>query len=232
MTAIYKGFYKDNLGTQAIEIENDFNNLTLAIDGVVFTGSEFDNLSIDDPSLYTADQLARFTFLKTPIYNTDRFAETLCNCSFELVIPQLIIDKLNNSQFYADLKIEYTLGNIRSDKPGKGIDYENVELSLAIAGNVYTGASGYFESSFDAISNQIADQYQLKNCYGCMYGDYSVYGQSAFGAMLCFRNQKEEYRKVTNKDTYMELAAPEMYVQEIYCCDQYEIREKGAGYRG
>jgi hypothetical protein len=230
MTEIYKGLYKDSLGTCEIEVENDFNTLTTKIDGVVFSGSEFDGLSVDDKSKYTDEQLARFTFLRTPIYQTDRFEETLCNCLFEIVVPQVIIDKLNGIQLYSDLKIEISLGNIRN--PGAGIEYEHVTLSLAIAGRIYTGTSDYFESSFDAIRDQIKDKYQLKNCYGCMYGDYSVYGQSSFGSMLCFRNQKEAYGKVTSKATYMELDAPYWHVQEIYCCDQYEIRKKGAGYRG
>ena len=65
-----------------------------------------------------------------------------------------------------------------------------------------------------------------------MYGDYSVYGQSSFGSMLCFKNQKEEYSKVRTKAEYLKLGAPERYVQEVYCCDHYEIRKKSVGYRG
>jgi hypothetical protein len=232
MTEIYKGLYKDSLGAREIEIKNDFDTLTTEIDGVVFCGSEFDDLSVDDKSKYTDNQLARFTFLKTPIYQTDRFCETLCNCSFEIVVPQVIIDKVNNIQFHSDLKIEISLGNVRNEQPGKGIESENVTLSLAIADKIYTGTTEYFEDSFDNIRDQIRHKYQLKNCYGCMYGDYSVYGQGSFGTMLCFKNQKAEYSKVTNKDEYMELAPPCRHVQEIYCCDQYEIRKKGAGYRG
>src|ERR1044072_5580484 len=120
MTAIYKGLYKDNLGTREIEFINDFNTLTTEIDGVVFSGSEFDDLSVDDKSKYTDKQLERFTFLKTPIYKTDRYLETLCNCLFKIVAPQVIIDKLTNTQFYTDLTIEISLGNAR-DRPGGGI---------------------------------------------------------------------------------------------------------------
>ncbi len=123
MTEIYKGLYKDSLGTRIIEIENNFNTLVTEIDGVVFSGSEFDDLSVDDKSKYTDKQLAGFTFLRTPIYQTDRFVETLCNCLFEIAVPQVIIDKFNNVQFYSDLKIEISLGNVRNE-PGRGIEYE------------------------------------------------------------------------------------------------------------
>lgn len=231
MTVTYKGFYKDSLGTCAIEVENDFSTLTTEIDGVVFIGSEFDDLTVDDQSKYTAEQLARFTFLRTPIYQTDRFVETLCNCSIEVVLSQVVIDKLNNTEFSSDLTIKNSLGSPRS-KPGTGIDQESVTLSLAIAGSIYTGTSSDFEGAFDGIFKQIKDKYHFKNCYGCLYSDYSVYGQSTFGSMLCFKNQKEEYSKVTTKDEYLKLGAPERYVQEVYCCDQYEIRKERVGYRG
>jgi hypothetical protein len=231
MTEIYKGSYKDSSGTCAIEVENDFNHLTIAIDGVVFIGSEFDDLTVDDRSKYTAEQLARFTFLRTPIYQTDRFIETLCNCSIEVVMPQVVIDRLNTTEFYADLTITNSLGKPRPEQ-GRGIDHESVTLSIVIAGTEYTGTGNDFEGAFDGVFKQVRDKYHFKNCYGCLYSDYSVYGQSTFGSMLCFRNQKDEYSKVTTKNEYLKLGPPDGYVQETYCCDQFEIRKEGVGYRG
>ena len=55
--------------------------------------------------------------------------------------------------------------------------------------------------SFYAIPIHGTDKF--KNCYGCMYGDYSVYGQSGFGSMLCYVNQKDEYIKVRTKEDYL-----------------------------
>ncbi|MBO9636187.1 MAG: hypothetical protein J7578_24000, partial [Chitinophagaceae bacterium] len=151
MTANYKGIYKDSLGARKIEIKNDLYTLTTEIDGVVFSGSEFDDLSVDDKFKYTEQQLSRFTFLKTSIYQTDDFSETLCNCSFEIIVPQTIIDKLNNIQFVADVKIEVVLGNTRSENPGSGIEYNKVTLSLTIAGKIYSGQSEHFEGAFNNI---------------------------------------------------------------------------------
>jgi len=227
----YKGLYKDSFGTLEIEIENDFNMLSMELDGVEFRGPEFADICIVDKSKYSDTQLKRFTFLSMSVYQTNIIVESLCNCSFETVVPQVIIDKLNHSEFYADLMIEYSLGNVRP-KPRGGLDHDQVKLTLTINDKLYSGTGGYMEEAFDHIRGQIADKYQLKNCYGCMYGDYSVYGQSSFGSMLCFLSQKEKYNKVTNKHEYMELDAADRHVQEIYCCDKYEIRKRGAGYRG
>lgn len=232
MTEKYRGQYRDNQGSVDIIIENNFDTLVTEIDGIVFSGSDFNDLCIDNKSRYTDKQLARFTFLRTPIYQTHQISESLCNCSFEISVPQNIIDKLTNIQVYTYLKIEISLGNSRNEMPGAGIEAESVTLSLTITGEIFSGTSDCFELSFDQIRDQIKDKYQLKNCYGCMYGDYSVYGQGSFGTMLCFRNQKAAYNNVTTKSEYMELGPPDRRVQEIFCCDQYENRKNGAGYRG
>ncbi|WP_337085135.1 DUF6304 family protein [Elizabethkingia anophelis] len=226
----YKGTYTDDFGTTAIIVENDFETLYAEIDGVKFSGSEFADLFIIDKSNYTDQQLKRFTFFSVPILNKSIVEEALCHCIFEIVVPQLIIDKTNNSEFYADLKIEYSLGIA---KPNGGLEDEKVKLSLIIEDKFYTGTSGLIEGAFDQIRNQFEDKYQFKNCYGCMFGDYSVFGQSGFGTMLCFVTEKEKYKAITNKWEYMELPTNDVTnVQEIYYCNKYEIRKTGAGYRG
>jgi hypothetical protein len=229
----YNGTYTDNFGTTGIIIENDFKNLYTEIDGVKFSGSEFAGLFIIDKAKYTDGQLKRFTFFSTPIYNTTAIVEEgLCNCVFNVSIPQLMIDKRTGSEFYINLKLEYLVGNAKP-KPKGGIDDEKINLFLVIEDNLYAATSGLLEGAFDQIRKQLKDKYHFKNCYGCMFGDYSVYGQSGFGTMLCFVAQKENYKKITGKNEYMELAKDEIAtVQEIYCCDKFEIRTPGAGYRG
>ncbi|WP_411897543.1 DUF6304 family protein [Elizabethkingia occulta] len=226
----YNGIYTDNSGTTAVIVENDFKNLYTEIDGVKFSGSEFSDLSVDDKTKYTEQQLQRFTWSKTHVYNSEIVREELCNCTFEILVPQLIIDKTTGSEFYSDLKIEYLLGNA---EPDGGIEDERISVSLTIEGNLYIGIGDLMETALDDIHSQFGESYHFKNCYGCLYGDYSVYGQSAFGTMLCFAAQKEKYKKVTNKQEYMDLETDGIItVQEIYCCSQYEIRRAGAGYRG
>lgn len=44
--------------------------------------------------------------------------------------------------------------------------------------------------------------------------------------MLCYA--KEKYKQVSNKQEYMELTNDHKQVQEIFCCDEYEIRKTGA----
>ena len=227
----YYGTYADDFGTTDICIINDFKNLFLEINGVQFKGREFSDLAIINKHIYSDRQLERFTLIKTAIYNTDLIEETLCSCIFKVIVPQLIIDKEKCCELYSDLEIEYSLGDIRP-MPTGGLEFEKVKISLVLDEKIYTGVSDFIEIAFDQIRNQFQGKYHFKNCYGCMFGDYSVFGQSSFGAMLCFVNQKDKYKEIATKSEYMKLAPADKQVQEIYLCNRYKIRKNGIGYRG
>jgi hypothetical protein len=228
---IYTGTYTDPFGSTEIRICNDFQILSCTIDGVLFEGGEFSGLTIIEKENYSTEQLKRFSFLKTQIYNSDRFIETLCNCSFNITIPQIIIDKAKQKDREIDLQIEYSLGNARPNL-NAGIEHETMKLSLVIDYKTYTSVGDYMEVALDQLKNQFNNQYHFKNCYGCMYGDYSVYGQSAFGTMCCLVKQKDVYLTVKTKQDYLKLSMDVDTVQEIYLCNNYEIRKPNTGYRG
>lgn len=225
----YKGTYTDHFGTIDIIVENDFSTLSCEIDGVRFSGGQLSDFEANNK--YTAEELTRFTFYEVPIYNSDRSVQMLCNCIFRIIIPQIIIDKSSNTTVDVDLKLEYSLGKPRQ-LPGQGIEHEYIKASFIINGQNFEGTGEYVEAVFDQISKQFNDRYQFKNCYGCMFGDYSVYGQSGFGGMLCYVLQKEEYLKVKTKNEYTVLSGEISMVQETYICEKYEPRKPGTGYRG
>ena len=52
------------------------------------------------------------------------------------------------------------------------------------------------------------------------------------GTMGCFKMQKCQYLAVKNKDDYMRLDDVEFCLQEIYCCEDYNMRDRNVGYRG
>ena len=100
-------------------------------------------------------------------------------------------------------------------------------------GELFKSEGDFFESLFEGIQNQFNGRYILKNCFGCLYSDYSVYGQGALGSMICFVRQKDEYVKVKNKSEYEgNLTGDYDIVQEIFRCDKFQARRKGTGYRG
>jgi hypothetical protein len=227
----YYGTYKDRFGETEIIVSNDFKILSLEIDGVKFSGPEFSGLAIIDKEKYSSSQSDRFSFFPANIDPEKEDYPTLCDCTFNILVPQMIIDTKTQKLFSVNLSIHYHLGKERTKSRG-GLEVEEVAISLEIFGKKYNGTGGYIEEAFDQIKDQFSDEYKFKNCYGCLYSDYSVYGQSSFGTMLCFVNQKEKYLKVKNKNDYLKLHSDFQQVQEIYCCSAYEIRRRGTGYRG
>lgn len=223
--ATYNAYYTDSTGRVAVIIENDFQLLSLKIEGVKFEGSGFNSLSIIDKKSYSNEQLQRFALRPIQVWNRDNNTtytdEELSNFSLKFVIPQIIIDVVNGRVFSADLLLNYSLNSTN----------ESFAVTLTVGEIDYIGRGDCIEIAFDQINNQFANKYRFKNCYGCMFGDYSVYGNDSFGTMLCFSNQKQEYCETNSKASYMELAPPRDAVQEIYCCPDYVIRRKGVGYR-
>lgn len=231
----YFGTYTDSTGTTAIVIENDFTQLYTSIDGVMFAGTEFSTMAVINKASYSSEQLKRFTFHKIPISSKSgtNIEETLCECVFHFPIQHILINPYNNEETITALDIKCTIG--KENPKTKGLEYENVSLSLSKRQFTFTGSGEVFEIAFDRLkaNMQHAKQaYGFKNCYGCLYGDYSYLGADSFGSMQCYIRQKEEYLKVKNKAEYMQLSSDFDWVQETYCCDQYAMRLQGTGYRG
>ncbi len=228
----YVGSYKDSKGSIPIIVENDFKTLSCEINGVRFYGNELSDLSVDNKLKYTDRQLERFTFFAIPIYNTNEVVQVLCDCSFSFVVPQTLVDAINNIDVNVEIEIGCFLAK-RDPQMTNQHESDKYLLSLILNERKYYAKSDHIEDALLQIQNQFDHKYFFKNCFGCMYGDYSVYGSSAFGSMICYSNQKEEYKRVTDKDEYMNLDASNCErVQEIYCCEEFELRENGAGYRG
>ena len=93
-----------------------------------------------------------------------------------------------------------------------------------------------FKKLDNAKINLINIEYKFKNCYGCLYSDYSPYGVGFFGSMLCFKEQKSNYLKVSNnfsKKDFFDLMEKGCHnVPETFCCNDFNIRKRGTGYRG
>ncbi|HET9505279.1 MAG TPA: DUF6304 family protein [Hymenobacter sp.] len=229
----YVGTYKDAFGVVDIIIHNTFEKLSTKIGAVEFEGSEFDALAIIDKQLHSVQQLERFTLSQTEILGTDNFVEEICNCTFNVIIPQFIINSVIQEEIVVNMNIEYVLGDKRPIHLGGGLEFEKIYLSFQIFDESFKSEGGYFESIFEDIQSQFNGRYALKNCFGCLYSDYSIYGQGALGSMLCFVRQKEAYLKVKDKSEYMEKLTDDYdIVQEIFLCNKFQARRKGTGYRG
>ena len=230
---VYFGTYTDAKGSMKLKIKNDFSCLYAEIEGLILQGREFSDLTPINLEAYSSAVLERFTWLETPMLNSQASSLSLCNCSLSLPIEQKLIDTETGRVFAVNLALTYELG-APNPKPPFGLSFESVHLRLEFQGQLYQGRGDFMEIALDQIQQAFGQRYRFKNCYGCKYGDYNVYGQASFASMFCFLNQKQAYLNVESKMDYIKLWDLEKpnQVQEIYVCQHYEPRFKGLGYRG
>lgn len=219
----YQGLYKHNGVIIPIKLCNNGKELSVEIEGRLFVGSEFTDLTYHG-DLFDLDS-SIFTL-------TDDGYSALCYCQIELFIPQVLSVENGNNKI-VDLCLCTTIGAFDFEK--STITEEAIVLSLSLNEETYIGKGDTIEVAFDQLTMRLPKGETFVNCYGCLYGDYSVYGNSTFGTMLCFKHVKSEYQAVRGKDEYMDLC--EDYsdklevVQEIHCCESFVMRGCGGAYR-
>lgn len=215
---IYPAKYIDKNGEFEMTIRNDFKILQMNVRGVEFSGRDF-------VSLYPEEE--------TDISKLETFAfaqDFLCDCKIEFEMPLEIITE--DKSIVGNLSVFIELG-----KPNeKGwTERDDVFLVLKYQDKVFRseGTSEWFEDELLDIQDQLPANHKLKCCFGCAFSDYSVYGHGFFGDLMCYRKNKEKYKKVRDKKQYIEVMGYLTEdVQETYFCEEFEIRKAGAGYRG
>ena len=214
----YPGTYSDDHGLEVIEITNDGDELRLRVRDVEFYGSDFDGLEPEESTAPTL--LEQFT-----LNHRD-----LCACTLSWKMPITILEQ--GSEQHGHLDVTLLLG---PPAPNGGIDREELSLTLRYDNHCIesSGTSGWFEDELASIASQLPSGASMKNCFGCLYADYSPYGHGLFGSMMCFDDARSEYLAVRSKDDFLDLH--DRYtriVQETFCCPSFTRRVPGTGYRG
>lgn len=214
----YTATYIDSHGSEEIFIFNDGETLQTIIRGFEFSGDDFD--SLEPSNDITPEQLKTFTL----------YCNALCSCEIKCEIPIPIYDKGQHK--LGNLVMALYLGQ---PTPRRGLDREELSLVLhydskRLAGS---GESGWFEDELVQIQKQLPSGVFMQACINCLYSDYSPLGHGLFGTMMCFRNIKQEYLKVTNKGEFWSVHNQyDRFVQETYLCSEFQRREPNTGYRG
>jgi hypothetical protein len=214
----YHTKYSNNHFSEETTIKNDGEILSLLIRGLEFTGNDFDSLS-------PIEELAPEQQKYLPLWD-----DCLCSCCIECEIPILIYDQCQETS--GKLFIRLDLG---APAQNGGLDFAKLKIALEHKSHIIAGSgkSGWFEDELLEIQSQLLNDVYMKACINCLYSDYSPYGHGLFGCMMCFRNLKSEYIKVTTKQEFWSVHDRyDRMVQEIYLCSHFERRVPGIGYRG
>ena len=250
---IYKAHFKDenhDLDIDIVNSESGYDSLSFEIDGVRFIGNPFD-FELYEPEKNDVDALP-FAILKdggnTRSDGTKSgYYYCLQRYELEITIPVKIVRRCDNMDMGAYIRIKYaSRQRIETDKRSNVIclcddkvivpDIVDIsEFSLNIDDEVYHGKNvADFESALISIYKLIKDKYEMFCCLTCQYSDYSPYGNSDFGTMLCYRRYKAEYLKVNSKDEFFEYLSDlkAEFMQETQLCKEYAPRTLCSGYRG
>lgn len=243
MFATYLAHYQDRFGKETTSIRNDGKMLRMTVRGVEFSGKAFDSL---DPSA-DSDKSQLDTF--------HLYLGALCACEIECEIPVVVVDHVEEIQGVMTARYEFGLPNDEGQgtrfvrfiestedkglgliEDDRAIDPMRLKLELAYDGQLLSSRGQNLYWSFDEQLSEIKEQLpqgvHLKTCWSCAFSDYDVAGSGSFGSLACFRNHKEEYRKVSGKAALNRLWNQRAeLVQEIHLCPEFEPRQSGAGYR-
>lgn len=231
----WKAHYRDENLDLDLFIENNFSydnilsSLTMVINDITFCG-----MSFDDWEVYSEIDIEA-AFKKFSIMQWDdgkgNYRYELQKYRLEVEIPIPVID-------IAQRKCRQGLIHIAFDKEKNNCDFFN----LSIEGEIFECDQPDidFETSFLQICKKINGKYLLKCCFGCLYSDYSPYGNNYFASMLCYLSVADQYIHVSGKykDTDEKIPIWAVYkngkqIQETYLCDGFVPRINClGGYRG
>lgn len=213
---LWKAHYQDKQHDLDCVIENLYTNynaeqpLKMCIDGVTFWGSDFDDWVLsktEDPESINSI-INHFSLIKYGCKEKGYYY-WLQSYQLQVKIPVLVFSLDVQCKISAELII------IFNNQPGKNfgtiyeLDNERIKPNTTICqkfalivGKQYFEAetpSTFFEISLQSICKQISGKFYLCNCFGCLYSDYSPYGQGNIGNLFCFIKNKESYLKVYSK---------------------------------
>ncbi len=214
----YPCIYEDTHGREETFIHNDGTELKLSVRGITFVGTDFDCLSPVDTEPALAE--SRFTLQQGD----------LCSCTLQWTMPVTL--EVDGERLPHPLVATLILGEPSANGC---LSREDLQLELQTADGPIrsSGSSGWFEGELLEITSLLGARTRLRACITCAFSDYSPYGHGLFGDLACFRNTKDDYRRVKSKHGIFALwNRMTEYVQETHVCGEHAHRPPGTGYRG
>ena len=240
----WKAHYKDENHDIETYIENhvdeDYYCLRMIIDDIEFECSDFYEWEIINEE-YLEKANEKFNILKWGF--KDCYTYNLQRYYLEVEIPINVIEIESGNNISAIIHFAFQLTENTQDFTGYYLDRQKIYsdglqcifFKLELNDEVFesTDDNFYLEINLSQICEKIRGKYLLKCCFGCLYSDYSPFGNSSFGDMLCFSNFAEKYMKVKGKDDALwEILNDGKKTQETHLCEKFKPRINFEGYRG
>lgn len=235
----YQGTYTDSAGEDPAVVRFDATTIGFTTRGVEFMGGP-DGYMADLPAGSPA--LAPFTFVENRVVTADGLRETQrLLAEFKLCWGMPVGVVAHGREYPGEIRVIYHLldpGGMRDQEGGEQEGGETVshsitnliDLTLFYSYQRHSMTSGGdFEKVLNYLIAAMGSGVHLQACIACAYGDYPLSGHGCYGSMLCFRNLKEEYRRITDKpgpdrNDYLSLSHDERVIRtgELYVCPEFQ----------
>ena len=203
----YSVTYKDKFGKEETEIYSNGSILNISLRGIKFEGIDFESFE------GTIDK-NKFEYV---LYENG--SAYLTNYELIIVIPINIVR--NGKELIGNIMAFIAIEHNRSV----------VRLKLESGFGTFENEKEYgdFEGAIIEIQKKLPDNTKIKTCLSCKYSNYHPVGNGMFGELYCFKNLKEETKKICNKNDLMDIWDKGMEskkifnVQEIFVCNDHKF---------
>ncbi|MEV6161467.1 DUF6304 family protein [Streptomyces sp. NPDC052052] len=205
----WAGWYRDRLGSDAVILTTDGQQLRLRIRGIDFEGESFAGLA---PVAGTPPAGDLFALVDGVLGD--------CVLEWDLPLPVLWDGVVHQA-------VLNCLLSLRRPDP-----YLYLELQFGGAAYGSHRAESDFASALATIQRALPSGVRLQTCIACAFSDYFPAPERGLsGGLACFRGAKDAYRGAAGEGDVRELWDRRTgFVQEIWSCREYEPRpDRGAG---
>lgn len=180
MFTSYPAKYRDTKGEAATIIYNDGKRLYMRVRGIDFSGDDFDSF---EPSV-------GFDHSDVALFSLSFGALNSCIIEYVILLPIAH----DNAILPGVLQVQWELGDVKN----LGASYGRMlHLGLTIDGTTYETRKdhrGFFEPALLEIQEALPSNAYIISCLNCALSDIGNY-RGAFGALGCYRGNKEAYFK-------------------------------------
>lgn len=213
----WQAHYKDKHHDIDCFIENFYNDnseevaLKLTMDGVTFWSDELDDWELSESETKESVEKATKKFSLFQYGDKEKgYRYRLEDYTLSITIPTEVWELKQQKKLCGELHIVFSSEKDDTSTTscyfldGKKVFPETVickTFALSVKEDYFEAKnlSTYFEISLQSICKEMAGKYYLCNCFGCLYSDYSPYGNGNLGNLYCFVENAETYLQVIGK---------------------------------
>ena len=137
------------------------------------------------------------------------------------------IDNLTKESFGQIVMSKLTTWRNMDWEVGK---YRNIQIQIGEELFSIIDTFTDFENMILALQKSLPKNYKIETCFFCRFSTYNIFGNDDYGELICLKKYKNEFLKVNDKHSLLELLTPitaKEFVNETDYCDEFRWIKSG-----